>query len=77
MKIKSYQEENQVNKTEELFKTIIEENISEIKDFGLQLKAHIIVNTRWMQVNIVVFQDKNRSLQEANTPLPTKKETKP
>lgn len=46
MKIKSYQEENQVNKTEELFKTIIEENISEIKDFGLQLKAHIIVNTR-------------------------------
>lgn len=77
MKIKSYQEENQVNKTEELFKTIIEENISEIKDFGLQLKAHIIVNTRWMQVNIVVFQDKNRSLQEANTPPPTKKETKP
>lgn len=46
MKIKSYQEENQVNKTEELFKTIIEENISEIKDFNLQLKAHIIVNTR-------------------------------
>lgn len=46
MKIKSYQEENQVNKTEELFKTIIEENISEIKDLSLQLKAHIIVNTR-------------------------------
>ena len=77
MKIKSHQEENQVNKTEELFKTIIEENISEIKDFSLQLKAHIIVNTRWMQVNIVVFQDKNKSLQEANTPPPTKKETKP
>ena len=39
MKIKSYQEENQVNKAEELFKTIIEENISEIKDFNLHIKS--------------------------------------
>ena len=39
MKIKSHQEENHVNKTEELFKTIIEENISEIKDLSLHIKS--------------------------------------
>ena len=46
MKIKSYQEENQVNKAEELFKTIIEGNISEIKDSIYIIRAHIIVNIR-------------------------------
>lgn len=38
-KIKSYKEENRVNKTEELFKTIIEENISEIKGLSMHIKS--------------------------------------